>query len=50
MIKYLINSIFDELKEENTSKKRKVLSLQVEVETYLECKRVSMMELFCEYS
>ena len=37
-------------KKKNTSKKRKVLNLQVEVETYLECKRVSMMELFCEYS
>ena len=51
MIKYLINSMFDELKEQKHFKETKSFrSPQVEVETYLEYKRVSMMELFCEYS
>ena len=43
--------MFDELKEEKHFKETKGFrSLQVEVETFVECKRVSMTEVFCEYS
>ena len=43
--------MFDELKEEKHFKETKGFrSLQVEVETYIECKRVSMMKVFWEYS
>ena len=50
MIKFL-TACFDELEDVKCIKKIKTLmSLQVKAEAYLETKRVSMMELFCENS
>ena len=63
----MLNSMFDELKEEITLKKSQILrvlnnvikrheeikrleSLLVKAEAYLESKRASKMELFCEYT